>query len=280
MSMMQSQGGSIGAMTQGQQGKGGLSDSKTQKGMQLGQMLFDSMASSKYARNIKETNKVVKAVQSGNFQKSVVSVLEMIGAIDAMTMIMEGLLSPLTLVKAQFMRFAGEALDPIYEAMQPIFDWIDEKWGPVFEMAGEKLGTFLARIINIFTGDFDWYATPVQDWIQANIFQGAESVQEWMEQNANTLEEQVNLFLWNWIHQRMGGVGSLLSVIMQTPNIGFFQEGGTVLPRPGGTLGVLGEGGEEEHVIPGSALAELQSTMDDIMFTLRRMEKNERGLDW
>lgn len=150
-----------------------------------------------------------------------------------------------------------ELIDAIFPVMQtvmaaliPIIQGVVDAIGavliPIVEMLVDVLGGVITFLTGVFSGDWEKAWQGIQD-IFGGIFEGIVNIGKGV---INGIIDLINGFIGglnevgNFVSDITGG-----SVDFSIGTIPHLAEGGTVLPRRGGTLAVLAEAGRAESVV-------------------------------
>lgn len=168
-----------------------------------------------------------------------------------------------------------DILSGAWEIIKGIFNVIVStfrvQWEAIKSGAIVAWNLLWARIVEITTGLASWLRAKFNGIVaffrgipgrMKNIFFGAfdglkgafQSAVNWLIGKWNNLSFTIPSFNGDWNGPLPGGDFSVGGWTIGTPDIPYLAAGGLVKARPGGRLAVLGDGGEDEAVIPLSKL--------------------------
>lgn len=126
---------------------------------------------------------------------------------------------------------------------------IKETFGRVMGWIGDRAAGARDWIVGVFRGLIDWFRGMPGSIANAasGMFQG---IADAFKSAINWVIDKWNNFEISWGGFNPPGPGSIPGFTIDTPNIPRLAEGGIVPATPGGRMAILGEGGEDEAVIP------------------------------
>ncbi len=133
--------------------------------------------------------------------------------------------------------------------------WFQSIWKAVWEFLKGVGHWFAHDFVDFFKNAFNWImnkATELRDWITGK-FNAVDGIKDAFKSAVNWL-----IGKWNSLKFTIPSVSFLgfttPSFTLGVPSIPYLAQGGIIPARPGGRLAVVGEGGEDEAVIPLSRL--------------------------
>lgn len=171
----------------------------------------------------------------------------------------------------------GRVWDWIQEKLRGVWDWITTKVGEVWGWISRKTGEAwdwisdkVGAAVDDVMGAVDWLSAipgkvagwfgDVIDWISGLPGRIGRATSGMWDGIKNSFRDAVNWLIWKWnnFSLTLGG-GSVLgvnvpSITLNTPDIPYLAEGGVTT---GPTLAMIGEGREDEAVLPLSKLDQM-----------------------
>lgn len=199
----------------------------------------------KFVQHLKDPKTKKAALSLKGMFKSLDAAVPGLGTFISMLPGLEAVLKPIFLILKPFEPFLkvlgglltalfGEALKPIMAFLKPFLPLL-MKLQPLFVVIGKAIGLLIVGgLIPLILAIYA-VGVAIAFLIDLFTFGQAHAVESW---NATMLP----------------AIGAGLAAV---PGVMAMQSGGYVPARPGGTLVVLGEGGQGEHVIPESEMEEL-----------------------
>lgn len=163
----------------------------------------------------------------------------------------------------------GDAWDWITEKVSSVWDWITEKtsaaWNAVAGFVGDAVDGFMQDINTIASipGKVGKWLGDVVDWVAGMPGRIGNAASGMWDSIVSGFKYAVNQLIWMWnsLSFTLGG-GSFMgvgipSMTLHTPDIPYLAEGGITT---GPTLAMIGEGAEDEVVLPLSRLEQMLDT--------------------
>ncbi|MGW3627280.1 phage tail tape measure protein [Streptomyces sp. NPDC000880] len=155
------------------------------------------------------------------------------------------------------------AWDWITAKVSGVWDWISEKIGGAWDWIETKVGEgvdYVMAYINELAavpGQVAGWFGDIVDWVAGLPGRISRAASGMWDGIKNAFIDSINFLIWKWnnLSFTLGG-GSILgvdipSLTLNTPNIPYLADGGITT---GPTLAVIGEGSEQEAVLPLSKL--------------------------
>lgn len=161
------------------------------------------------------------------------------------------------------------AVDAVGDAIAVVFNFIKDHWKLILELMTGPIGIAVIEIVkhwdtikNTFTGVKDWISEKIGDIVgfftklPGRIKDAAVGAFDGLK---DAFKESINWIIRGWnsldfkmpeVDTHIPGVGKIGGWTMGLPDIPELAAGGMVRSSPGGTLVRLGEGGQDEFVIP------------------------------
>lgn len=172
-----------------------------------------------------------------------------------------------------FRNFVTAAWNMILGAIRKVWDWVKNNWPLVLGMLTGPIGLAVGAIVNYWDSIIKFFKG-----IPGKIASIASGMWDpiW-----NNFKHMLNTIIWGWnnLSLTIGG-GSILgvdipSITLSTPNIPYLAKGGIAT---GPTLAMIGEGREDEAVLPLSRLEQMLSQRGSARSTAMIQPVAERRL--
>lgn len=159
-----------------------------------------------------------------------------------------------------------EGSDWINNKIRTVLDWISDKWSEAWGWITDKTGTAVDAVMDAIgwlgriPGNVSRWLGEAVDYVTALPGRIARAASGMWDGIKNSFKDALNWVIWKWnnFSLTLGG-GSVLgvnvpSITLNTPDIPYLAEGGVTT---GPTLAMIGEGREDEAVLPLSKLDQM-----------------------